>query len=52
MAASWATVGVGSAPLKPPIVTTGSPEAMMMPAVVWEPLAATRYFAEPWLACR
>ena len=37
---SWSTVGARSLPLKPPIVTTGSPVAMMMPAVVCEPVAA------------
>ena len=50
--ASWLTVGAGSWPLKPPMVTTGSPVSMMICAVVCEPTAATRYFAEPWCACR
>ena len=44
--------GRGRAPLKPPMVTTGSPVAMMIAAVVCEPLAATRYLAEPWWAWR
>src|SRR3954470_4186987 len=52
ISASCVTVGVLSLPLKPPIVTTGSPVAMMIDAVVCDPVAATRYFAEPWLASR
>ena len=50
--ASCATVGAGSWPVKPPIVTTGLPVAMMIEAVACEPVAATRYFAEPWWATR
>src|SRR3954452_943675 len=50
MRESWAVVGAGSAPLNPPTVTTAWPVSMMTGAVVIEPLAATRYFAEPWCA--
>src|SRR4051812_48982723 len=52
IAASCATVGAGSPPLKPPIVTTGLPVAMMIGAALPEPDTATRYFAEPWWASR
>jgi hypothetical protein len=47
IAASWVTVGAGSDPVKPPIVSTGLPVAMMIDAVLWVPVAATRYFALP-----
>ena len=50
--ASWLTVGAGSWPLKPPIVTTGSPVSMMICDVVCEPTAASRYVADPWWAWR
>ena len=43
--ASWLTVGAGSLPLKPPIVTTARPVWMMIGAVVCEPVAASRYLA-------
>src|SRR3954447_16806275 len=52
MACSWLSVGAGSAPLNPPIVTTALPVLMMIGAVVIDPFAATRYFAEPWWASR
>src|SRR3954454_22213153 len=52
IAASCATVGARSPPLKPPIVTTGLPVAMMIGAALPEPDTATRYFAEPWWASR
>src|SRR4051795_114843 len=52
IAASCATVGVGSPPLKPPMVTTGSPVAMMIGAALPEPDTATRYFADPRWASR
>ena len=47
-----ARVGLGSLPLKPPMVMTGLPEAMMIEAVVWDPVPATRYLAVPWWASR
>jgi len=40
--ASRLTVGAGSLPLKPPIVITALPVAMMIGAVVCEPPAASR----------
>src|SRR3954465_12723052 len=52
MACSWLSVGAASAPLNPPIVTTALPVSMMIGAVVIDPFAATRYFAEPWWASR
>src|SRR3954465_7618640 len=52
IAASWETVGAGSPPLKPPIVTTGLPVAMMIGAALPDPEVATRYLAEPWGAGR
>src|SRR4051794_5108832 len=52
IAASCDSVGVGSPPLKPPIVTTGLPVARMIGAALPDPDTATRYFAEPWLARR
>ena len=47
MAGSWLTVGAGSPPLKPPIVTTARPVWMMIGAVVCDPVAASRYLALP-----
>jgi hypothetical protein len=38
--------------LKPPIVTTALPVTTMIGAVVCEPVAATRYFADPWCSRR
>src|SRR3954468_12445504 len=52
MARSSLSVGAGSAPLNPPMVTTAFPVLMMIGAVVIDPFAATRYFAEPWWASR
>src|SRR3954453_7668817 len=52
MARSCLSVGAGSAPLNPPMVTTALPLLMMIGAVVIDPFAATRYFAEPWWASR
>ncbi len=44
---NWARDGSGSLPLKPPIVTTGLPLAMMMESELDEVNAATRYFEDP-----
>ncbi|MDQ2895916.1 MAG: hypothetical protein M3Y09_09770 [Actinomycetota bacterium] len=47
IAASWLTVGAGSPPLKPAIVTTARPVWMMIGAVACDPNAASRYLALP-----